>query len=247
MLILTVTSPVLGGVDHHLRSRTEMQTTLSGQLDRGFVAAGVRCAPAVLGPASEQVEGKGANRDMTQILELFSRDHVGAQGELLPVIYTELRRLAQSHMRRAGFGHTLQATALVHELWTKIAGLERKPDWPSRGHFFKWCSTVMGNLLRDYARKKRSQKSGGRHIRIALEGGDFAAKSSSIEGVIDVLDAIDDLSKVDSKLGTIVELRAVVGLTYREIASRLELSEPQVDSSLHAARAWLRVRLDVGT
>lgn len=185
----------------------------------------------------------GSAEGLTHLLHRVSDGDTSASEELLLVAYGELRSIAGSHMRRENPGHTLQPTALVHELWAKIAATTEVPTWPSRGHFFRWISKAMGNYLRDYARQKKSQKAGGSHVRITLEGCDFATTGDTQEGVLDILDAIEELSTIDDKLGSIVELRVFSGLSYLEIADALELTESQVDRSLQAARAWLQNKL----
>ncbi len=181
--------------------------------------------------------------DLTHLLHRVSNGDTSASEELLLVAYGELRSIAGAQMRRENAGHTLQPTALVHELWAKIAATEEVPTWPSRGHFFRWISKAMGNFLRDYARQKNSQKAGGNYIRITLEGCDFASQSDSQDGVLDILEAIEELTSIDDQLGSTVELRVFSGLSYLEIADALDLTESQVDRSLQAARAGLQNKL----
>ena len=183
---------------------------------------------------------------VTGLLKLFSEGDGAASEELLLLIHDELRLLAKGHMRREREDHTLQPTALVNELWAKMVAMEAVPIWPSRGHFYKWTSKAMGNLLRDHARRKNSQKAGGDHFRITLEASDLIAGQLDDTGMLDILDALEQLSKLDAELASIVELRAFGGFSYAEIADTLECSEREVDRSLQAARSWLRHRLDDG-
>lgn len=181
--------------------------------------------------------------DLTKLLHLFKDRDPAKQEDLALALYQELHSLAESQMRRQKPGHTLQPTALVGELWAKLATLDKDTNWPSRGHFFKWVATVMANLLRDYARQKNSQKSGGKQIRISLDDCGVDPAVDSNEGALDILNAIEELTHVDPRLGSVVKMRAVVGMSYIEIADALEMSESQVDRSLQAARAWLRTKL----
>ncbi len=184
-----------------------------------------------------------AQVDVTQLLKQFSDGRVEAKDEILLLFYDELRGMASGKMRRENAGHTLQPTALVHELWSKFESSEQRPEWPSRGHFFKWASKAMGNYLRDYARHKNSQKAGGDHVRISLEGHELLSETDSQDGVLDVLEAMEELAAIDSQLSEIVELRAFGGLNYQEIAEVLGLTDSKVDHSLQSARSWLAHRL----
>ena len=107
---------------------------------------------------------------ITELLKSYSDGNEGARDSVLLVLYEELRGMASQKMRRENIGHTLQPTAIVHELWAKLAKAEQVPFWPSRGHFFKWASKAMGSYLLDHARHKNSQKAGGNAVRITLGG-----------------------------------------------------------------------------
>ncbi len=180
--------------------------------------------------------------DVTKLLAKIAKGDAAASEEFVAVLYRELHRMAGRKMKRQRVDHTLQPTALVNELWAKISALDETPNWPSRNHFYKWASKVMGNLLLDHARKKGSQKAGGNHIHISLEGTDLVPGENSEEGIVDILDAIQELSRVNERLGSVVELRSFGGLSYNEIGVVLSLSESQVARSLHMARAWLETR-----
>ncbi len=182
---------------------------------------------------------------VTELLKQLTSGDEQTPDKLILEVYGELKSLASGKMRHQNPGHTLQATAVVHELWSKLMASEHTPQWSSRGHFYKWASKVMGNLLRDHARHKYSQKAGGQHCIVSLEGEEGLAESPSQDGVLDTLDAIEQLVQVDPELGSIVELRVFGGLTYKDIAVATEHTESQVEHLLRAARSWLRLRLEI--
>ncbi len=182
-------------------------------------------------------------QSITAHLQRYNEGAEGASDALLLAVYDELRKLAGGHMRREGAEHTLQATALVHELWTKLAKANGEVQWPSRGQFFQWASTAMRHYLCDYARAKKSKKSGGDFLRISLEGLELARSQEDPSGVIDFADALEELAELNPRMSSVVELRSLAGLSYADISSTLDLSEKQVNRTLHAARIWLQTRL----
>lgn len=181
---------------------------------------------------------------ITRALKQLSEGEAIASEDLLFQIYGELRRMAAGKMKSEGPGHTLEPTALVHELWAKIAASDQAPSWPSRSHFFSWASKAMGNYLCDHARHKRTAKAGGGHFRIELDVCELIPGLDSPEATIDVLDAIKELATIDDSLASIVELRVFGGLSYADIADIQEVSEAKIKRSLQMAGGWLRTRFD---
>ena len=178
-----------------------------------------------------------------QITELLLKWKSGDQESLhvlLPLVYSELRRLAQHHLRGERSDHTLQSTALVHEAYLRLV----KPGsgrFESRGHFFALASQLMREILVDHARIRRAAKRDG-GSRLTL---DEAAELSEPKGV-DLLalnDALNQLSKMSSRQGRIVELRFFGGLSIEETSEFLGVSSATVERDWTVARAWLRREL----
>jgi RNA polymerase sigma factor (TIGR02999 family) len=155
----------------------------------------------------------------------------------LPLIYDELRQMAAHHLRQEQPGHTLQATALVHEAYLRLIG----PDnivWKSRAHFFGVAAQVMRHVLVDYARQKRAEKRGGGQARLPLEEG--LAVSDEQCALIDELDAaLQRLEKLNARQAKVVELRFFSGLKEEEIADFLAVSVRTVRRDWIVARAWI--------
>lgn len=183
-----------------------------------------------------------ASEQVTLVLERVAGGESAAAGELLPLVYDELRRLAQSHLRRQSAGHTLQATALVHEAFLKLVGA---PDagWQSRAHFLAVAATAMRQILTNHARDKRAEKRGGADaVRVTL--GEPAANEPEV--IFDPLDldfVLSKLSELDNVQARVVELRFFGGMTVEEIALVMQLSPATVKREWRAARAWLNVEL----
>lgn len=183
-----------------------------------------------------------ASEQVTLVLERVAGGESAAAGELLPLVYDELRRLAQSHLRRQSAGHTLQATALVHEAFLKLVGA---PDagWQSRAHFLAVAATAMRQILTNHARDKRAEKRGGADaVRVTL--GEPAANEPEV--IFDPLDldfVLSKLAELDNVQARVVELRFFGGMTVEEIALVMQLSPATVKREWRAARAWLNVEL----
>jgi len=184
--------------------------------------------------------------DVTRLLSDLKSGQAGAAERLLPMIYDELRSIAQRLFAAQPAGNrTIQPTILVHDVFMKLA---RKPDmeWESRAHFFAVAAKAMRELLVDHARKQRAAKRGGGWHRMTLSG---LGASESDEGMIDVLDledALRRLGEVDERQERIVELRFFAGLTVEEVARVLGISERTVLYDWRMARAWLRDHLEGG-
>ena len=160
---------------------------------------------------------------------------------LLPEVYDELRQLAAHYMRGERRGHTLQPTALVHEAYAKLVGLE--VAWADRVQFFKAAAQAMRRILVDHARAHRSEKRGGGVPRASFTG----ALELPSEAPVDVLDldrALEALEKLDPRKAQVVELHFFAGLGFEEIAGALDISPATVDRDMRFARAWLRARLE---
>lgn len=164
--------------------------------------------------------------------------------ELLPLVYEELRRLAKARLASEKPGQTLQATALVHEAWLKIAGHGRQ-QFANRRHFFKAAAGAMQQILIDAARRKQSVKHGANRIGEELDESRIATRAPSDE-MLAVNDALAELATEDPLAAEVVQLRYFVGMTVPEIASALELAPRTVDRHWAFARAWLKRRIRPG-
>jgi RNA polymerase sigma factor (TIGR02999 family) len=156
---------------------------------------------------------------------------------LLPLVYDELRKLAERKMASEAAGHTLQPTALVHEAWLRLV---RTPDqsWQNRTHFFRTAAECMRRILIDAARRKQQIRHGGGLDRVSLEGIDVA-DDREWQRLLHVNEALDRLAAEDATKAEIVKLRFFAGLENREIAEMLGISERSVERAWRFAKAWL--------
>jgi RNA polymerase sigma-70 factor (ECF subfamily) len=160
----------------------------------------------------------------------------GPEG-MLPIVYAELRRLAASYLRRERPGHTLEPTALVHEAYVRLRD-QRQIDWSNRAQFMGMAAVMMRRILVNHARDRLAEKRGGRaeHVPLTLVGETFGAAEV---GLLDLHDALVDLTETDPRKGRIVELKFFGGLTTEEIAETLGISVATVERDWKFARAWL--------
>ncbi len=184
---------------------------------------------------------KPAKRDVTLLLNELSAGKEGAEGELLPLIYDELRALARYFMRNERTGHTLQTTALVHEAYLRLCG-SRQDSWENKAHYMRLAARAMRRVLVDHARRKYSQKRGGEAARVPLDPG----MAIQIDETIDHLaldEALTKLAALDPRLCQVVELRYFCGLTVDETAKVIGTSPRTTKSDWKMAKAWLKQEL----
>lgn len=174
---------------------------------------------------------------VTLVLSRLGKGDPSAAGELLPLVYDELRRLAQSHLNRQRPGHTLQATALVHEAYLKLAG-SPSAAWQDRAHFLAVAATAMRQILSSHARDKRAEKRGGERLRVTLSEGEIAENPSEFDPV-ELDDALVRLASLHPVQSRVVELRFFSGMSVEEIAHVMETSPRTVKREWRVARAWL--------
>lgn len=175
--------------------------------------------------------------DVTSILSAIERGDGDAIERLLPIVYDELRVLAQKHMNRERSDHTLQATALVHEAYMRLID-GQEPAWPSRGYFFAAAAEAMRRILIDRARAKGSLKRGGGRRRLRLDQDPLANDALSHE-LLDLDEALTKLAAEDAEKAGLVKLRFFAGLTMDEAAAALGISSATADRYWRYARAWL--------
>jgi len=180
--------------------------------------------------------------DLTQILQSVEEGDTKAAEQLLPLVYEELRKLAAARMAHEAPGQTLQATALVHEVWLKLAGSDRQ-QWRGRAHFFGAAAEAMRRILIDKARRKASQKRGGGTAPEELHESRIGLQAPS-EEILAVHDALDALAAEDRMAAEVVKLRYFVGMTIPEIAEALGLAPRTADRHWAFARAWLKQAIE---
>jgi RNA polymerase sigma factor (TIGR02999 family) len=181
--------------------------------------------------------------DMTRILECVERGDPAAAAELLPLVYGELRRLAAEKMAQERPGQTLQATALVHEVYLRLMVPDTALQWNSRGHFFAAAAEAMRRILIERARHKHSLKAGGAHQRKEITEIE-APSDPSFTDVLALHEALAKLEQRDRRKAELVKLRFFAGLTNEQAAQSLGISTSTADNDWAYARAWLRLEID---
>ena len=180
-----------------------------------------------------------ANRpgEITQILHEWREGHREAFDRLMPLVYHELRNIATGLMRRERSGHTLQPTALLHELYFRLAQ-QRRVGIGDRGHFYTFAAKLMRMILVDHARSRNAQRRGGPNIRVPLSE-ELSWLGDKDSDFLDLNRALDRLEQIDIRKARMVELRFFLAFTVDEIAELMEISKATVDRDLKFIRGWL--------
>lgn len=182
--------------------------------------------------------------DVTNLLVEWRQGDDAALARLIPIVYGELRRVASARLRREDTAHTLQTTALVHEAYLRLVGLERM-SIQNRTHFFAMAAHLMREILVDHARRKHAVKRGSGATMLQLD--DLAAGAdSAIVDVIAIDEALGELASLDERLCRVVELRFFAGLSIAEAADALGVSSATVERDWTVAKAWLLQHLSPG-
>lgn len=179
--------------------------------------------------------------DVTVLLAELTKGNEQAASRLIPLVYDELRRLADNYMRRERSNHTLQATALVHEAYLKLVE-QRSVDWQSRAHFMGIAAQLMRRILIDHARGHLRDKRGGGERPVPLDENLVFAPEQSMD-LIELDLALQQLAGIDPRQAKIVELRFFGGLTVEETAEALAISPKTVKRDWSVAKAWLHGEL----
>lgn len=179
----------------------------------------------------------GGKGDVTELLARISAGDRSAEEALLPQVYVELHRLARAQLRSERPGHTLQATALVHEAYLSICG-KKDMSWQDRAHFFRVAAKVMRRILTDYARQRNAQRRSGKHRSVPLDEA-LLASDDQFSLAIQIDDLLNKLASLAPRLEQVVEMRFFGGLTEAEIARILGTSERTIKRDWNRARAWL--------
>jgi RNA polymerase sigma factor (TIGR02999 family) len=183
--------------------------------------------------------------EITAILREFARGDKTALNRLMPLVYQELRRLANAYLQRERTGHTLQPTALVHEAYLRLVAQDQ-PDYNSRVHFMGVAAHLMRQILTDHARARNAAKRGAGAMRFSLD----QVMDTPLEtptALIAVDDALQALEAADSRKAKLIEMRFFGGLTAEESAAALSLPVEKVRAELRVAQAWLQRELYRGS
>ena len=178
-----------------------------------------------------------SQNEVTQLLHAWSDGNKAALEELTPLVYAELRRLAEKYMRRERAGHPLQTTALVNEAYVRLIDL-RQVRWQNRAHFFGVAAQLMRHILVDFARARLRAERGGYKQQVSLEEAAVAPKEKSAD-FIALDDALKSLAEIDLLKSRMVELRFFGGLSVEETAEALNVSPRTVMREWSLARDWL--------
>ncbi|MCI0538730.1 MAG: sigma-70 family RNA polymerase sigma factor [Verrucomicrobiales bacterium] len=180
--------------------------------------------------------------EFTHILERVEHGDPNAAAELLPIVYEELRRLAARKMASEAAGHTLQATALVHEAWMRLGGSDA-PTFQNRAHFFGAAAESMRRILIEHARRRLAAKRGAGVEVVDLDGLEISSPLADDDQLLAVNEALEKLASVDERKAELVKLRYFVGLNFEEAATALGIAVPTAKQWWAYARSWLTVEM----
>jgi RNA polymerase sigma factor (TIGR02999 family) len=193
-------------------------------------------------PIEEATMNDSRKGEVTGLLVAWKNGSPEALDELIPIVYSELRRLASRELRGERRDHSLQPTALTHEAFIRLFGA-RRISWQNRAHFFAVASQLMRRVLVEHARNRRAAKRGGAPTRVVLNEATQPAEAADVD-VIALHDALNELEKVDSRQSRIVELKYFGGLKNEETAEVLSISPATVKRDWSVAKLWLRRALE---
>jgi RNA polymerase sigma factor (TIGR02999 family) len=188
---------------------------------------------------------RAAMSEVTRILSAIEQGDSHAADRLLPLVYDELRKLAARKLAQEKPGQTLQATALVHEAYLRLVDIDQSQHWSSCGHFFAAAAEAMRRILIERARRKCSQRSGGKRHRCQLRDDDWVDYSSD-EEFLSLDEVLGKLAATDPRAAELVKLRVFAGMTVDEIAQVQGISSRTVKRNWVYARAWLGRELATG-
>jgi RNA polymerase sigma factor (TIGR02999 family) len=179
-----------------------------------------------------------ADANVTQLLVNWSNGDKSALDHLAPLVYDELRRVANGYLRRERKDHTLQGTALVNEAYMRLVD-QRNVHWQNRAHFFAVAAQMIRRILVDHARGHKASKRGAGAAKLALDEALGVPGGRNDVNLVHLDDALKDLETFDSRQARVIELRYFVGLSVEETAEVLEISPATVKREWTTARAWL--------
>jgi len=181
--------------------------------------------------------------EVTRLLLDWSHGDKAALDQLLPVVYGELRKLASAYLRRERPDHTLEPTALIHEVYLRLVD-QNVPQWNGRVHFYGVAARLMRQILVDHARRRAAARRGGDQLKTPL----VDAAVFSVEQAVDLMaldEALQKLEAVDERKCRVVEMRAFAGMNAEETATVLDVSVQTVKRDLRLAKAWLAREMEV--
>jgi RNA polymerase sigma factor (TIGR02999 family) len=187
---------------------------------------------------------KSSQGELTQLLVQWSNGDQDALNKLMPLVYDELRRLARSYLRRERPDHTLQPTALIHEVYLRLVD-HKNFRWQDRAHFFAVVAQSMRRVLIDHARGHSAAKRGGSELKISLDEAIGLPQARNLD-LVALDDALNALALVDQQQSRIVELRFFGGLSIEETAEVLGISAATVKRDWVVAKAWLYGKIKKG-
>lgn len=186
-----------------------------------------------------------SSSEITQLLHEWREGDQLALERLTPVVYEELHRMARHYMAREREGHTLQTTALIHEVYLRLVKV-KEVQWQDRAHFFAISAQLMKRILTDFARSRGYQKRGGGVQRVPLDDA-FTISAEPEVDLVALEEALNHLGETDPRKCKVVELRFFGGMTVEETAEALHISPETVMRDWSMARAWLQRELDGGS
>ena len=181
--------------------------------------------------------------EVTRILSAIEQGDPHAAGQLLPLVYDELRKLAAQRMAQEKPGQTLDATALVHEAYLRLMGPSVGQPWNSRGHFFAAAAEAMRRILIEQARRKRRLRHGGGRQRLNLDDVELAAPATD-DSLLALDEALERLAGEEPEVAQVVKLRYFAGLTIQQTAAALGIAVRTANRHWAYARAWLYQQLE---
>ena len=178
----------------------------------------------------------------THLLNAINTGNSQAAAQLLPLVYDELRQLAAQKLAHEKPGQTLDGTALVHEAYLRLVGGDDPPRWKDRLHFYAAAAEAMRRILIDNARKKKSEKHGGRQQRVELHD-NIQTRANPTDDLIAIDEALSQLAEEDAESAQLVKLRFYAGLSVEEAADVMGLARATAYRTWNYAKAWLRTKL----
>lgn len=208
-----------------------------------FLLIGQRTAEYIIpketkaSPETPVLMAASSRNEVTDLLHDWSNGDQEALNKLMPLVYDELRRLANRYLRNERRGHTLQTTGLVHEAYLKLVD-QKIRSWENRVQFFAAAAQVMRHVLVDYARNRRAFKRGGDYCRLSLDEAVISSEEKDPD-LLTLNEALEGLAVIDPQQSRVVELRVFGGLTVEETAEALGVSPRTVKREWSMAKAWL--------
>lgn len=186
------------------------------------------------------MEKSADKHEITKVLQSWSDGDAQAVELLFPLVYEELRRLARSYLRRERGDHTLQPTALVHEAYLRL--IDQTVEWQNRAHFYGIAAQMMRRVLVNHARERAADKRGAEWRKISLENVENLGANQPLD-VLALDEALQSLEKFDARKCRVVEMRFFCGLTEKEIAEVLKVTEKTIRRDWTMAKMWLHREL----